>query len=183
MPATIVALVYVLDPDESKYNNPKICLCLIMQGNPGLTASFNTSTIPSKRFIIGSQHDKTHEMVKQAIFDSYGSTLSRLYDLEPQVKEALSDLVDQFYKLSHIGDNTFRFTIPNKSQNFTFAAATKNLSQMPQDSNNVILCIVPKELTDHILSITTCVLEDRCFRALPREPHEQPGYSLQTFLG
>ena len=41
------------------------------------------------------------------------------------------ELVDQFYKSSHTGNKAFHFVIPNKLHNFTFAAATKALSQMP----------------------------------------------------
>ena len=80
-----------------------IHLCLVMQGNPHLTATFDIFVVSatflslddntvhkcfqqSKHFIIGNQHSKFYKMPKQAMYDTYTSTLSCLYKLEAQVK-------------------------------------------------------------------------------------------------
>ena len=161
--------VHPIDPDANKYNNPEIRMCLIMPGDPELTAHWSTATIPAKRFILGRQHDKTHSTAKEAIYASIATTLSGFFEpflgtkiLEPDVQDGIDFLVDHFYKPTHIGEETFRFTIPSKAaSNFTFAAVTKLLSQMPTKKGHTILCLVPEILIDQLLAITTCVLMDR----------------------
>lgn len=46
--------------------------------------------------------DKKHKMAKQAIYESYESTLLCLDTLDSSIKSALMMLVEQFYKPSHI---------------------------------------------------------------------------------
>lgn len=78
-----------IDPDQARYNNQTIRLCLVFKGNPNLTSAFSTSTIPAKSFIVGRQHDKTHESIKQAIYNAIESTLSRFGELDSIIKARL----------------------------------------------------------------------------------------------
>ena len=137
-------------------------MCLVFPGNPTLTAAFNVSTIKNKSFLVGRDHDKTHETAKQAIYDAFESTLSRLdNNLDPSIKEAWMIAVDYYYKPTHINDETFRFTIPSNGDNFTFPAVTKLLGQPLHAKDPLIVCKVPKELIGHFESLTTCYLDDR----------------------
>ena len=83
------------------------------------------------------------------------SLVQRLLNLMFKM-ELISLWIISASRRTHIGEETFQFTIPSKTtSNFTFAAVSKLLSQMPTKKGHTILCLIPGALIDRLLALTT----------------------------
>ena len=96
--------------DENKYDNPAMDLMLIFGNNTDLTLSFDVASIRAKSFISGRDMDPLHDTVRQAILDSICKSLSRIFTVDNEVREALERLVAASYHKSHVNDRCFSFT-------------------------------------------------------------------------
>ena len=78
-----------IDFDANKYNNPPIKLFLVFPGETALTQAFSSTTIPSKRFLVSTNHESTHMAAKQAIYDNLTQTLLKIFPMGKEIKEAI----------------------------------------------------------------------------------------------
>jgi len=159
-PTTSRSGVRPINFDAKNYDNGPIKLTLVVPGNPEMTMACNPCTIPAKRFMVGTNHDLTHNAVKQAIYTILVQSLSQVFTLDREVKDGLMALVESLYGGKSISAETFRFSpYQNPSQFFNFAAISRFVSRQNQETP-IVHCVCPPIFAEYIWDLTDSILED-----------------------
>ena len=151
------------DFDAKRYNNKPLKVFLVIPGETDLTQALSSYTIPANRFIVGSSTENTHNTIKQAVFDILINSLSTVFNLEKEVKNAIHNVIESHYNGRSVSANTMRFTPQSTSGEtgfFTFPAATRYVAR--DDKNPaVIFCVCPPGVINAIWELSDAILADK----------------------
>ena len=107
--------------DKKHYNNPAIKLHVVFPGDDILTGAFSHYTIPANTFVLGQNHKSADSAVKQTIYNILVSSMSKVLELEKEVKEALQVMVEKCYIALTTNNESFVFAPKSKPRGkYTF---------------------------------------------------------------